>query len=97
MKRSRLAKLTNELLSYNKECSVTIDVWYPTIDAIRHILKLGHDTIDPNNSTPECTIYDILFDKYEPAKAPAFRVALYCEKLEGKFMYEYINKGKKGV
>jgi len=55
---------------------------------------MGHDKIEPNSKDESCTIYDILFDKYEPSKAPAFRVILYCNKPEGKFMYEYINKGK---
>ena len=96
MKRKKLANLTNELLSHNKECSVTIDVWHPTIDDIRRILKLGHDKIDPNSSSESCTIYDILFDRYMPAKAPAFRVVLYCNDVEGRFMYEYVNKTKKG-
>lgn len=95
MKRKKLADLTNELLSHNKKCSVSIDVWGPTIDDIKHILKLGHDGIDSNNSLESCTIYSILFDKYRPAKAPAFRITLYCDELEGKFMYEYTNKVKR--
>lgn len=94
MKRSRLAKLTSELLSHNKECSVSIDVWRPTISDIKGILKLGHDKIDPNNSASDCTIYSVLFDKYVPAKAPAFRVTLYCNEAEGLFMYKYINQRK---
>ena len=55
-------------------------------------MKLGHDKIDPNNSAPKCTIYGIEFDKWEPAKAPAFKVTLYCNEPEAKFMYEYVKE-----
>lgn len=96
MKRKRLASLVGELLSHNKECNVSIDVWHPTIEEIKFILKLDGNEIDSNNSEESCTIYSVLFDKYGPDKAPAFRVTLYCNELEGKFMYEYANKIKEG-
>ena len=94
MDRKKLASLVDELLSHNKECNVSIDVWYPTIKEINYILSLGHDKIDPNNSSESCTIYEVRFDKYECSSGPGLRVTIFCNEPEAKFMRKYIKQRK---
>ena len=93
MKRRKLAILVEGLLSHNKECSVSIDVWHPTFEDIKYILKLGHDKVDPNNSSESCNIYSVEFE-YRHSGGPGLRAVLFCDELEGKFMYEYTKQRK---
>jgi len=94
MKREALSKLTNRVLDNNRACHVNIDVWHPAIKKVKYLLELGHDLIDPNNTTDKCTIFDLQFDNYSPDKAPGFRITMFCKEKEAKFMREYIKQRK---
>ena len=94
MNRGTLKKLTNSVLEHNGRCNVHIDVWHPTIKELKFLLDLGHDEIDPNDTTDTCTIFDILFDKYGPGKETAIRLVIFCKEAEAEFMRKYIKKGE---
>ena len=94
MNRGTLKKLTNSVLEHNKKCQVHIDVWYPTIKEIKFLLDLGHDKIDPNNTSDTCTVFSIQFDRFAYDKTPAIRVTLFCHNDEAEFMRKYIKQGK---
>jgi len=94
MNRGTLKKLTNSVLDNKKECNVCIDVWHPTIKEIKFLLNLGHDKIDPNNTSDTCTVFHIEFDKFGYDKAPALRVVLFCNETEAEFMRKYLERGE---
>ena len=82
MKIEELKTLTNKILDTNKNCHVDLDVWYPTVEDIKGLLKLGHDKINPNSNQKDVTIFNIEFDDYGSSKSPAFRITIFCMTLK---------------
>ena len=92
MKRKELKTLVDSVLDNNEKCHINIDVWFPDIKGIKFLLNLGHDEIDPNSTSNECTIFDLRFDNYSCDKSPGFRITIFCKEEEAKFMREHIKK-----
>ena len=90
MKREELKKLVNSILDNVTSCNVTIDVWYPTIKEVKHMLSLGHDKISPNSNEEDNHIFNVKFDNYDSCRAPALSTTLFCKTPEtAEFMRKY--------